>query len=245
LFVFTLKFELQNLSNYWQAALDLLKIDKNNLPDVVEIGNITGKTKNDNPFGILDGVPVFSCGNDQTAGAYGAELKRGDILITLGTAQIAYCCCDNMPEPSAGLFRGIYLGGFFYAMFAENGGAIISRIIETFPKFKDFNVFANLAENGSLNSGVNFRINDVNNKVEWSNKNANCADQALAVFVYLSKQIAKMLADLHRICDINGRIFIAGGGTKNSIWVKLIESEINKKVVIVDASPCYGVAKMI
>lgn len=229
-------------NNYWQSALDLLKIDKSNLPEIVEIGNITGKIKSDNPFDIPAEIPVFSCGNDQTAGAYGAELKRGDILITLGTAQIAYCCCDNMPEPADGLFRGIYPGGLFYAMFAKNGGAIISRVIETFPEFKDFDTFANLAENASVNSGLSFSIND---EAEWSDENANLADKALAVFVYLSKGIGKMFAALRKTSTADGEILLAGGGTKNRIWVKLIESEINKKAVIVNTSPCRGIARMI
>jgi sugar (pentulose or hexulose) kinase len=222
-----------------------LRISQKNLPEVKELGANIGSTVDNNIFAFKKEIPIYSCGNDQTAGAYGADLKKGDILITLGTAQIAYSCCDTMPFPRVGLFRGTYLNDLFYAMFAENGGAIISQLLELFPEFKDFDTFANFAEKGDLESKVVFSIDPVKNLPYWNNNSANLADKALAVFIYLAKRIEIMVANLHEICDIDGDIFITGGGTQNHIWVDLIEKALNRKVNLIETSPLLGATKMI
>jgi sugar (pentulose or hexulose) kinase len=231
-------------NDYWSNALSFLRLSRQNLPEVIDLGSEAAKTQPNNIAGLPQGIPVHSCGNDQTAGAYGAGLKTGDILITLGTAQIAYCCCNNMPEPATGLCHGSYPGGLFYAMFAEQGGAIISQVIEMIPAFRDFQNFASFAKKGSRDSGVHFNINSATNEAEWSDEFANLSDKALAVFVYLSQRVGKMVNDLQQICNADKDFFIAGGGTKNRLWVKLIEEKLNKKIKIIDTSPCYGVAKM-
>jgi sugar (pentulose or hexulose) kinase len=232
-------------NDYWKNALHYMRISQINLPEVKGLGDEIGDTSSFNIAELPNHVPVYSCGNDQTAGAYGADLKKGDLLITLGTAQIAYCCCDSMPEPSIGLFRGLYPGGLFYAMFAENGGAIINKVIDAVPDFSNFDTFAKLAENGSIDSEFNFTINNTSNEPEWSDESANSADKALAVFTYLSKRIGAMVASVEELCDITGEIYLTGGGIKNKIWVKLIEKELNINLKTINTSPCLGVAKMI
>ncbi|MCK5844626.1 MAG: hypothetical protein KAG97_07970, partial [Victivallales bacterium] len=121
------------------------RISRSNFPTVATMGREVGKTIADNPFGLPAGIPACSCGNDQTAGAYGADLAPGDILITLGTAQVAYACLDSIPTPKDGLFRGWYPGGLFYAMFAETGGAMVSTAIKQCAEFGDYARFAELA----------------------------------------------------------------------------------------------------
>ena len=51
-----------------------------------------------------------------------------------------------------------------------------------------------------------------------------------------------------KFVEISGkpeRLFIAGGGSKNEIWVTLIEKELNKNVEVVNTSPCLGAARLI
>ncbi|MFA6713914.1 MAG: FGGY family carbohydrate kinase [Victivallaceae bacterium] len=224
---------------YRQSFLDLLGISGKNLPEIVEVGSIAGKVKNDNPFGMPAGKAVFSCGNDQTAGAYGAGLQSGDVLITLGTAQAAYCCCRNMPEPGSVQFRGHYPGGLYYAMFAGTGGGLISKAIAKIPAFKDFETFAGLAADADAGTDAGFYV--VNDEPCWSNDGAGLPEKAMAVLNFLAGEARMVLEKLKPY----GNIYVSGGGVKNKIWLKLIESGINKKLIIKDTSPCYGVAKMI
>ncbi|MDD5597264.1 MAG: FGGY family carbohydrate kinase [Victivallaceae bacterium] len=223
---------------YRQVFLDLLGISGKNLPEIVEVGSIAGKVKNDNPFGIPAGKAVFSCGNDQTAGAYGAGLRPGDVLITLGTAQAVYCCRRNMPEPGSGQFRGHYPGGLYYAMFAGTGGGLISQAIAKSPAFRDFETFAGLAADADAGTDAGFYV--VNDEPRWSNDNAGLPEKALDLLKFLAGEVQDSLGKLKP----RGNIYVSGGGVKNKIWLKLIESGINKKLIIKDTSPCYGAAKM-
>ena len=131
-------------NSYWQPALDLLGMSNNSFPDIIEVGKVAGKTRKDNSFGLPDKVPVLSCGNDQTAGAFGVGLEVDDVLITLGTAQTAYRCCKTMPDRVQ--FRGHYPGGLYYAMFAGTGGDLITKAIEKVPEFKISRRFLNLRQ---------------------------------------------------------------------------------------------------
>ncbi len=230
-------------NTYWRPALNLLGISENDLPGIVEIGSTAGKVKDDNPFGIPAGKPVFACGNDQTAGAYGTGLQVDDILITLGTAQTVYRCCQNMPEPGSVQFRGHYPGGLYYAMFAGTGGGLISKAIEQIPAFKDFDTFAELATEANVNIDTGFYLE--NDEVNWSNKDAGLPEKALSIFNYLADKIRIFFEKITKNTEKINKVYVSGGGIRNTVWLKLIESKINKKLIIRNTSPCYGIAKMI
>ncbi len=225
---------------YNKEALKLAEIQEEDLPEVIDIGEVAGKTAA-NPFGLPEGIPVYSCGNDQTAGACGAGLSPGDVLITLGTAQVVYCCCDKMPKPGSVPFRGNYPGGLFYAMSAENGGAVISHIIENYPEFKNFDTFAKLAEKGSVTSGI---VYNPESEPEWSNLSGRIENRALAVLTYLVNRLESMVDAMQSVCDIN-KVYICGGGTKNKVWVDLISDALSREIILLDTSPCSGIISII
>ena len=72
------------------------------------------------------GVPVVLAGNDQTAGAFGARLEDSNgVLLTLGTALVAYVCLEKLPAAKPGIARGPYPGGRGYRLTTSSHGAII------------------------------------------------------------------------------------------------------------------------
>ncbi len=227
-------------NKYNKEALNLAGIQEIDLPEVIDIGAVAGETAT-NPFGLPEGIPVYSCGNDQTAGSCGAGLSPGDVLITLGTAQVVYCCCDKMPKPGSVPFRGNYPGGLFYAMSAENGGAVISHIIENYPEFKNFDTFAKLAERGSVTSGI---VYNPESEPEWSNLTGRIEDRALAVLIHLVNRLESMVDIMQSVCEIN-KVYICGGGTKNQAWVDLISNALSREILQQDTSPCSGIISII
>ena len=101
------------------------------LPRVIPVGSIAGVTR-PNKFGLPVGIPVVLAGNDQTAGAYAAQLEKTDAaLLTLGTAQVVYACCRRMPPATSGLVRGPYPGGLSYRMAVDGCGANLTNWAET------------------------------------------------------------------------------------------------------------------
>lgn len=105
-------------NNWWEPALDACTLRRDQLPRVCPIGTSPCKTSEvAGAFGLIPGIPVVLAGNDQTAGAYGAAIhETGALLITLGTAEVAYVCCDEMPESKPGRIRGVYPEGRFYKL---------------------------------------------------------------------------------------------------------------------------------
>jgi sugar (pentulose or hexulose) kinase len=230
-------------NNYWQPALDVLKIDRNNLPDIIEIGNVAGKTQRDNPLGISKNIPVFSCGNDQTAGAFGAGLQASDVLITLGTAQTVYRCCEKMPTPNV-QFRGYYPGGLYYSMCAGPGGDLITKAIEKVPELKDFNTFAKFAANADATIAPVFYVKSETNEVFWSNDRAGLAEKALAVLDFLADEIFDFFVKLNGSPKNIKTIYVAGGGQNIPTWVNAIEKKLSHKIKCISYSPIHGTALM-
>jgi sugar (pentulose or hexulose) kinase len=228
-------------NDYWQPALDLLGMNSCSFPDIVEIGDIAGTASNDNPFEIPAGIPVFSCGNDQTAGAFGAGLQVDDMLITLGTAQTVYRCCKNMPDGVQ--FRGNYPDGLYYAMSAGTGGDLITKAIEKIPEFKDFETFAELAAKADI--GIDAGLHVENDEIVWRNDHVGLPEKALSVLNFLADEIGDFVEQVAGNTKRTKTIFVSGGGVKNRIWLELIGSKINKKLLIKHISPCHGVAKML
>jgi len=105
-------------NDWWEPALGVCGLRHEQLPRVCPIGTspcVTSEAAG--AFGLKSGIPIVLAGNDQTAGAYGAAIHETDaLLITLGTAEVAYVCCEAMPEPKPGLIRGVYPGGKFYKL---------------------------------------------------------------------------------------------------------------------------------
>ncbi len=223
---------------YWNSALSLLEISEENLPAVIDIGNAAGKTIK-NTFELPKGVPVYSCGNDQTAGAYATKLDPGDVLITLGTAQAVYCCCEKMPEADSVQFRGHYPGGLYYSMFAGSGGDLITKAIEKNPEFKDFKTFAEFATNADTNIDAGFYVK--NNEVGWLNNSAGLAEKALSILNFLADEIFEFLIKLSESSKNIKNIYLAGGGQKNPAWVNAIEKKLQQKITCVSVSPTLGI----
>lgn len=221
------------------------RLSRQNLPKVLRMGQPAGVATSDNVFSIAAGTPVYSCGNDQTAGAYGAGLEPGDFLITLGTAQIAYACLDSMPEPTTGLFRGVYPGNLYYAMFAENGGVIISTALKQVPEFGDYAKFAKLAESAPSIISVKCEYDHKNNLLKWSDENASPAEKAKSIFELLTDRMATMTRDLTQVAGDPKNVYITGGGTRRAVWVNMLGEKIGRVPTRVNTSPENGVAKLI
>ena len=94
-------------------------------------------------------------GNDQTAGAYGAALeeglqheRNGALLLTLGTAQVAYACTNELAQPNDSLVRGPYPHGLYYRLAADScGGSIVNWAKTVLPGCgSDAEFFARVAE---------------------------------------------------------------------------------------------------
>ncbi len=215
-------------NQYWETALDYLNLKQHNLPKVYNLGAEVAKTKQGNIFSLTKDIPVFSCGNDQTAGAYGADLKQNQILITLGTAQVAYICTPTMQNAHKDIIRGNYVDGLFYALTADNGGAVISELIRNNPQYIDFATFTDYADRASVDLPSD----------SLENKAYDCLFE-------LSTKLANNIKLLSQNTTETPQLFLTGGGSKNRVWVKILNNKLRQGFTMLETSPLSGVAKMI
>lgn len=234
-------YSLQTQS-WYKPYLDYCNLAVTQMPELIKVGEIAGQVTGKTFLDLPLGCNIFSCGNDQTAGAYGAELSLGDILVNLGTAHAIYARRKELPEPEYKICRGDYLGELYYAMCCENGGAVLTAILAAFPEFESFDNLARLAEQTD-GKGVKFNpdITSLSN-FSWQGENASLEQKAYAVFDYLAERI-KIMTDMVSGHDPDvKKIYLTGGGRKNRILVKLIKEKIGENIIELETSPFQGVA---
>ena len=234
-------------SGTWHAPyLAACGVTPAQLPRLVETGAVAGTTVAGNAFGLPAGLPVLFAGNDQTAGAYGAEVeKSGAVLITLGTAQVAYCTDASVPQPQAELIRGPYPGGGGYRLVADGvGGGIVTWAAEALGTDYD-GFFRLVAEADAECHGVVFEPDLPSGRGGWSKVGmaATRADLARAVIAGLCRRLVKMLGNLGS--PVCGRpVCVAGGGSARPEWVGMLGAMLGTTPVPVTADPLLGAARM-
>jgi len=234
-------------NNWWEKALERCGLRRDQLPAIHEIGTIACMTtKNARNYGLIEGIPIILAGNDQTAGAYGALHESNALLITLGTAQVAYQCVSEMPKPSVNITRGTYPYGMFYKMAVDNaGGNVINwakNAISEIGSYENFFALASEALSGC--NGLKFYFNEDLNRGDWIiRRKHKPSDYARSVLEYLCDRMYKLLSNMN--VDLNNTsILCAGGGSKQKIWIDILSDKLKTKIQPVNADPILGSAMM-
>ncbi|MCS7047901.1 MAG: FGGY-family carbohydrate kinase [Verrucomicrobiae bacterium] len=227
---------------WWDAALRAVGLREAQLPRVIPIGQVAGLTRR-NEFGLPVGVPVVLAGNDQTAGAYGARLEEnGALLITLGTAQVAYRCVERLPASKPGVVRGPYPGGRFYRMAADAWGGNLINWAETVLSgcSTDEAFFAQAARAPAGCRGLVFDPE----RGEWRGLGLHhmTADLARSILEALSARMAQLVNQLGGV----GRrfVWVAGGGSKQPLWRAITGERLGVRLRPTAATPLVGAARM-
>jgi len=235
---------------WWKDALHVCGIRQCNLPALAELGCVSGLTTRDaQRYGLPPGIPVVLAGNDQTAGAYGANIHEQDaMLITLGTAQVVYVVCKSIPAPAPGVLRGPYPGGRGYQLVADAHGAGTVHWARTVLKSCASKVdFENAADCAAADcSGIRFIAVGPAGSGRWINETpqTNEADKARAVLLCLVDRMAEMLNRLQPF-ESEKRMFITGGGSNSDVWLECLQQRLGKTLYrLQDASPALGAARM-
>lgn len=237
------------MSDWWDAALDVVKVKWGQLPVVVSLGAVAARTgAGASRFGLAQGVPVVLAGNDQTAGAYGAELEPdGGVLVTLGTAQVAYTVAAALGHPAPRLIRGPYPGGRYYRMAADSCGGSIINWAQTLLAgcSDDASFFAKAAEARPGCGGLIFNAELSGGDGSWSRIGLQHrpADFARAILETLSGRMAGMLEMVEEQPG-RGLIKVAGGGSEQLLWREILEKAVGRSMIKTQASPLEGAARM-
>ena len=199
-------------------------------------------------LGLPPGVPLVLAGNDQTAGAYAAELHENrSLLITLGTAHAAYICTEALSEPGASIIRGAYPGGMHYRMVADSdGGSVVNWAKGVLAGCDTDEAFFRAAEEAEPGCrGLVFEARISCGKGSWKNVSLRHtpADFARSVVEALTGRVREMI----RTLGVNAAetdCLVAGGGSNSPFWVRTLAETLGTTVTVTGADPLLGAAKM-
>lgn len=237
------------LRDWWPAALGACRLRKDQLPRVVPVGDVAALTSaGAQKFGLPAGIPVVLAGNDQTAGAYGARLDRtGAILLTLGTAHAGYVCRPRLPPPRAELVRGPYPGGRAYRLAVDGCGGNVINWAQTVLAGcgHDDTFYAAAAQSERGSRGLMFEPALDSGAGVWRNIGLHHtpADFARSVIEALGRRASALVRNL----GVNPRrhkILAAGGGSRNSLFVRTVSEMLGAPIRVTSASPLLGAARM-
>ncbi|MBI2441328.1 MAG: FGGY-family carbohydrate kinase [Lentisphaerae bacterium] len=233
---------------WWPEALRACGLRERQLPKIIPVGGIAAlTTAAARRFGLPAGIPVILAGNDQTAGGYAAYLEqKKELLITLGTAQVAYAATSKLPRAAPGLVRGPYPGGLFYSMAADEcGGNVVTwaqTVLAGCATEARFEALSAQSPKGCR--GMVFEPDVPLARGAWRNIafRHGPGDLARAVLEALSRR----MADLARRVYPAGlpSIKVAGGGAQSRLWRSIIADALGVTVQRTTATPLAGAARM-
>ncbi|NQU10055.1 FGGY-family carbohydrate kinase [bacterium] len=108
---------------WWTEALALCGLTADQMSTVVDTGRPVRARTVPPELGLSPDLEIVLAGNDQTAGAYGNGCGPGHVLVTLGTALVAYRYAGTQPGPYQDTaFWGPYPGGGYYELATRDEG---------------------------------------------------------------------------------------------------------------------------
>ncbi len=238
--------------SWWDLALNLCGLRKEQLAEVVPVGCVGAVTSRaaQEQFGLPPGLPLVLAGNDQTAGAYGAQVReRAAILLTLGTAHVAYTC-----EPAAAgagdaarWVVGPFPGGGTYRLAVEAaGGSVVNWARGILAGAGDDEHFFRLAAQAPPGAnGLRFTPDLPDGAGGWDGLGLHHgpADLARSVLEALSARIVGLVQALGTD-PRRTPVLAAGGGSRQPLWVAMVADALGRTVEPVQADPLAGAARM-
>ncbi len=229
-------------------ALSYCGVAEASLPRVVAVGERVAVPRG---CGMGPGngrLTLVSAGNDQTAGAYANGCADGDVVVTLGTALVAYRYAGLQPGPySAEGCWGPYPGGGCYELAAISEGCLaLDWARETLMPGASVETFDAVAATGmaSLNeTGGFFHPTRMQTADAWQGRFADVNARAYAVLEGIAFALRRLLReDLG--CPESIRLQAIGGGSHSALWLQLIAEALGCRVAAGGGDSLLGAAAM-
>lgn len=238
----------RKLRAWWPPALMRCGLEVAQLPRVCPIGTAPLLTdRRAERWGLRAGMPLVLAGNDQTAGGYGARLHERDaVLLTLGTAQVAYAVSDRPAASGANLIVGPYPGGRHYRMAADlYGGNLIDWACRQLPGLETFTSFFEAAATSANEDGLSFLPDEPEIRGRWFGSPAIPARPSDRARALLDCLVARMTRMLERLEDGREKTLLAaGGGSRYRIWPEMLSGRLGRPVIPIQGDPLAGAAAM-
>ncbi len=176
--------------------------------------------------------PVLLCGNDQSASASGAGLKKvGDLNINFGSAMVLFSITKNLVNDlGVSQIAGKYPIGdkYFLLSYESDFGLKIRSLKEQF--FKNgsydqlFQTYLDYPKTEIISTNLpidNLIFENVKDGYSYS----------ASIISYYIHQLKKHIETISKQVKIN-TVFLSGGMTNSAVWIEIIKKELKQTIVI-------------
>ncbi|MCK4401235.1 hypothetical protein KAW08_02880 [bacterium] len=222
-----------------QKALDILELTQDNFPEIKEAAGISYKLthKMRNEFGLKKELPVYFCGNDQSASAVGAglEAEGGDISANFGTAMVLYTI---IKKPLNSIKENQIIGinpltnDYFLISLDSQFGNIIHKFKTRYFQDISYDDFFSRF-NTVKNKDAFIEIKAINNEFIYD-KSADKDIIASSVIKYFLNRFLSHLSEIEKISHPN-QIYVSGGVSQFKVWLDILAKNCKYKII-----PSFG-----
>jgi sugar (pentulose or hexulose) kinase len=235
----------------WRSDLmDFIGIKRKQIPIIVSTGTPIKALRVSKEIDLSPDLEVVLSGNDQTAAAFGNLVSKGRILIGLGTALMVYRYMGERKGPyNKNSMWGPYPGGGYYEMYANNYGTHSLDWARNYllpgKNIIEFNAIAQLSIERELKTKeVFFYPQRMGRDDAWVG-DGDLRDRALAVFEGISFYLRYIMLEYLKINLALTPIWVTGGGSNNTSWLKVIANVLDTKVYKASRDALSGAARMV
>jgi len=237
------------LNRNWRLdALESCSMSAACLPQLVSLGSPVTVPTDCAALNLEKEIRLVSAGNDQTAGAFGNGCRQDDVIVTLGTALVAYRYAGVHPGPySANGCWGPYPGGGYYELAVSNNGCLaLDWAREVLMPGRDIAEFDAAVERAIPKAneitGI-FSPSRIRTPDAWQGTFAGPDEKAYAVLAGITRDLRKLLFD-DLACSRGISLRVIGGGSRSAVWRQLIADLLGCPVSAGSGDSLLGAAAM-
>ena len=245
-------FSLKN-GRWWQDMLQWCGVSEDLFAPAVPVGcrmEANSSYFTDKGSGAMAEEVIFA-GNDQTAGAYGNGCSEDSVIVTLGTALVAYRYAGRQAGPyhRAGCW-GPYPDGGYYELATRDEGcrALDWAVAELGLSLSDCTENAQeyaekILNEDVLNACPFFMPHAIGTAEAWTGEqDVRC--MCYTVFEGISFSVRRLLQSLSMGTETTGPVCVIGGGSRNRFWLQLIANCLATPVFAGNGDSLSGAAAM-
>jgi xylulokinase len=211
---------------WWAAALQACGVRDDQMGELVPVGHAVDARCGSPRLKFASPFRIVFAGNDQTAGAYANASRAGGLVVTLGTALVAYRYAGESPGPfHPTSCWGPYPGGGFYelATFDEGCSALDWAVEQVMPGAE--REFIELAQCGPPGASF-FYPQQMHTDSAWLGE-ARLVSRARAVLEGICFRTRQLL-EVGLKADLDSLpLTVIGGGSQSDGWLQILANVLN------------------
>lgn len=216
-------------NDWWPTALAACSLTAESMGRVVSVGDSIQARQQCVELEFSPDLKIVFAGNDQTAGALANRIRNGGLVLTLGTALVAYRFAGAQPGPypAAGCWGHFPDGGFYELMARDEGCHALDWAVEQLLPGREAEFFQLATTSPAVNA--QFFPQKIFSPDAWSGS-SDLAAKARAVLEGISFALRELVEGMAANRGAREVVSVIGGGSANAFWLQMVANVLNRPV---------------